>query len=132
MEEEQFVRLKKMKKQEEPPNLNVNKFEHMVLVELLMQDHLEPEKKIGCGIQAFQLRFRPMWKTQCIFLIWDDEFVDDFSFWKCTDNILPLPEDMRINSDASLSSGGGKSRKRKGGGVRIGEHNHGRGGKSRN
>lgn len=119
MEEEQFVRLKKMKKQEEvgpvrlgpktfvsavemfdffynflhfwPPNLNVNKFEHMVLVELLLQDHLEPEKKIGCGIQAFQLRFRPMWKTQCIFLIWDDEFVDDFSFWKCTDNILPLP-----------------------------------------
>lgn len=45
---------------------------------------------------------------------------------------FPCPEDMRIKSDASLSSGGGKSRKRKGGGVRIGEHNHGRGGKSRN
>ncbi|KAB5529316.1 hypothetical protein DKX38_019397 [Salix brachista] len=82
-----------------PPNLKVNKYEHMVLVDLLKTGHSEPDKKIGCGIQAFQVRFHPRFKSRCFFLIRDDDSVDDFSFKKCVDHILPLPEDMKGFAD---------------------------------
>ncbi|URE04048.1 Phytanoyl-CoA dioxygenase (PhyH) [Musa troglodytarum] len=36
------------------PNLNINKYEHMVLLDLLKKGHPEPAKKIGEGIEAFQ------------------------------------------------------------------------------
>ncbi|KAJ9140460.1 hypothetical protein P3X46_031106 [Hevea brasiliensis] len=75
-----------------PPNLNVNKYEQMVLLDMLKKGHCEPEKKIGVGIQAFQVRYHPMWKSRCFFLIMNDDSVDDFSFRKCVDKILPLPE----------------------------------------
>ncbi|KAL7178436.1 hypothetical protein ACSBR2_031554 [Camellia fascicularis] len=75
-----------------PPNVNVNKFEQMVLLELLKKGHPEPEKKIGKGISAFQARFHPQFKSCCFFIIRNEESVDDFSFRKCVDHILPLPE----------------------------------------
>ncbi|TXG55757.1 hypothetical protein EZV62_017070 [Acer yangbiense] len=119
-----------------PPNVNVNKYEQMVLLKLLEEGHAEPDKKIGGGIQAFQVRYHPMWKSRCFFLIRDDDSVDDFSFRKCVDHILPLPEDMKIKSDANkaLSGGSGKNRGGKGGGHGHGRggHGRGRGGKSRN
>ncbi|XP_022736856.1 protein EMBRYO DEFECTIVE 514 [Durio zibethinus] len=112
-----------------PTQLNLNKYEHMVLLDLLKKGHLEPDKKIGGGIKAFQIQNHPMWKSKCFFVIRDDESVDDFSFRKCVDHILPLPEDMKIKPDANraLGSGGRKGRGGKGGG-----RGHGRGGKSRN
>ncbi|CAK7340720.1 unnamed protein product [Dovyalis caffra] len=114
-----------------PPNINVNKYEHMVLVDLLKTGHSEPDKKIGGGIQAFQVRFHPMFKSRCFFLIRDDDSVDDFSFRKCVDHILPLPEDMKIKSDNFL--GGGKGHGGKGGrGGRGRGRGYGRGGRSRN
>ena len=119
-----------------PPNLNVNKYEQMVLLDLLKRGHTEPDKKIGGGIQTFQVRFHPMFKSRCFFLIRDDESVDDFSFRKCVDHILPLPEDMKIKSDNFL--GGGKGHGGKGGhGGRGGRgrgrgRGYGRGGRSRN
>ncbi|XP_011036794.1 PREDICTED: protein DCL, chloroplastic-like isoform X4 [Populus euphratica] len=117
-----------------PPNLNVNKYEQMVLLELLKRGHTEPDKKIGGGIQTFQVRFHPMFKSRCFFLIRDDESVDDFSFRKCVDHILPLPEDMKIKSDNFL--GGGKGHGGKGGhggrGGRGRGRGYGRGGRSRN
>ncbi|KAL5749182.1 hypothetical protein ACOSP7_023785 [Xanthoceras sorbifolium] len=117
-----------------PPNVNVNKYEHMMLLKLLEEGHAEPDKKISGGIQAFQVRYHPMWKSRCFFLIRDDESVDDFSFRKCVDHILPLPEDMKIKSDANKALGGGGSGKNRAGkgGHGRGGHGRGRGGKSRN
>ena len=112
-----------------PPNLKVNKYEHMVLVDLLKTGHSEPDKKIGCGIQAFQVRFHPRFKSRCFFLIRDDDSVDDFSFKKCVDHILPLPEDMKVKSDNFLGGGRGRPGGRGGRGRGRG---YGRGGRSRN
>ncbi|GLT43576.1 hypothetical protein SLA2020_175150 [Shorea laevis] len=108
-----------------PPNVNVNKYELMVLLDLLKKGHAEPDKKIGGGIQAFQVRYHPMWKSRCFFLVRDDETVDDFSFRKCVDHILPLPEDMKPEAKAFGGGGGGKGRGGKGG-----WRGRGRGGKS--
>lgn len=102
-------------------------YEQMVLVDLLKKGHLEPEKKIGCGIQAFQIRFHPVWKSKCFFLIREDESADDFSFRKCVDHILPLPENFKGKSDANRALGGGKHR----GGGRGGGGGRGRGGGGR-
>jgi hypothetical protein len=117
-----------------PPNIKVNKYEHMVLVDLLKTGHSEPDKKIGSGIQAFQVRFHPRFKSRCLFLIRDDDSVDDFSFRKCVDHILPLPEDLKVKSDNFL--GGGKGHGGKGGpggrGGRGRGRGYGRGGRSRN
>ncbi|KAH7529077.1 hypothetical protein FEM48_Zijuj05G0145900 [Ziziphus jujuba var. spinosa] len=112
-----------------PPNVNINKYEQMVLLDLLKKGHAEPDKKIGGGIKAFQVRFHPTFKSRCFFLLRNDETTDDFSFRKCVDRILPLPEHMQIKSDANrgLSGGGGKGRGGRGGG-----RGRGRGGKSRN
>ncbi|KAL5078542.1 hypothetical protein RYX36_006963, partial [Vicia faba] len=47
-----------------------------------------------------------------------DESADDFSFRKCVDHILPLPEAMRVKHDANRAlgkrGGGGKGRSRGG------------------
>lgn len=102
----------------------------MVLLDLLNKGHAEPDKKIGGGIQAFQVRVHPTWKSRCFFLVRNDESTDDFSFRKCVDHILPLPENMKIKPDANKALGGGKGR----GGGRGGGRGRGRGkgGKSRN
>ena len=104
-----------------------------MLVDLLKKGHLEPEKKIGEGIHAFQVRYHPQFKSRCFFLIREDESVDDFSFRKCVDHILPLPENMQVKRDVDKALGGGKFG---GGGGRGGGRGRGRGGwrggKSRN
>ncbi|XP_022868796.1 protein EMBRYO DEFECTIVE 514-like [Olea europaea var. sylvestris] len=102
-----------------PPSINVNKYEHIMLLELLKKGHLEPEKKIGNGVQAFQVRFHPQFRSRCFFLIRDDESVDDFSFRKCVDHILPLPENLQTKHDVNKAlSGGGRGGR---------GHGHGRG-----
>ncbi|GAV60981.1 DUF3223 domain-containing protein [Cephalotus follicularis] len=118
-----------------PPNLNINKYEQLVLIELLKKGHEDSDKKIGVGIQAFQVRTHPTWKSKCFFLIRDDDSVDDFSFRKCVDHILPLPEDMKIKFDANKALGGGKGQGGKGGGAGRGNwrgRGRGKGGKGRN
>ncbi|KAE8655221.1 hypothetical protein F3Y22_tig00117034pilonHSYRG01338 [Hibiscus syriacus] len=108
--------------------LNFNKYEHMVLLDLLRKGHLEPERKIGGGIKAFQIRNHPVWNSKCFFVIREDETVDDFSFRKCIDHILPLPDDMKIkhNADSAPQGGGWKGR----GGKGVGR-GRGKGGKPR-
>ena len=103
----------------------------MVLLDLLKKGHAEPDKKIGGGISAFQVRFHPMWKSKCFFLIRNDESSDDFSFRKCVDHILPLPEDMKVKSDANKALGGGSGKGRGGRGGRGGGRGNWKG-KSRN
>lgn len=115
-----------------PPHLNVNKYEHTMLLELLKKGHSEPDKKIGAGVRAFQVRNHPTWKSRCFFLIREDDSVDDFSFRKCVDHILPLPEEMQLKSHVNkmLGGGGGKGRRGRGGG-KGGGRGHGKGGKFR-
>ncbi|XWS37350.1 hypothetical protein CRYUN_Cryun19dG0035300 [Craigia yunnanensis] len=112
-----------------PTQLNLNKYEHMVLLDLLKKGHLEPDKKIGGGIKVIQIRNHPTWKSKCFFIIWNDETVDDFSFRKCVDHILPLPEEVKIKPDANRALGSGGWKGRVGKGVGRGR---GKGGKSRN
>ncbi|MCL7042654.1 hypothetical protein MKW94_002586 [Papaver nudicaule] len=110
-----------------PPNLDVNKYECMVLLDLIKKGHSESDKKVGAGVKAFQVRYHPMWKSRCFFLIREDESVDDFSFRKCVDHILPLPENMKLNPQANRGGGG-----RGGGGRGRGGRGRGRGNWSRN
>lgn len=100
-----------------PPNVNLNKYEHMVLLDLLKKGHPEPNKKIGVGIQAFQVRNHPEWESICFFIVRDDETIEDFSFRKCVHNILPLPEDMisKPESNKVFGRGGGRGRGGRGG-----------------
>ncbi|XP_062028143.1 protein EMBRYO DEFECTIVE 514 [Rosa rugosa] len=109
-----------------PTDLNINKYEYLVLLDLLKKGHSEPDKKIGGGIQAFQVRFHPLYRSRCYFLVREDGASDDFSFRKCVDHILPLPENMKAHADANKALGGGK-----GGGGRGSWRGRGRG-RSRN
>ncbi|KAL0342651.1 UNVERIFIED_CONTAM: protein EMBRYO defective [Sesamum calycinum] len=100
-----------------PTNLNLNEYEHTMLLELLKKGHLEADKKIGKGVKAFQIRFHPQFKSRCFFLIREDNSVDDFSFRKCINHILPLPENMQIKHDVNKAfrgkaSGRGRGRGR--------------------
>ncbi|CAN1137888.1 Protein EMBRYO DEFECTIVE 514 [Linum perenne] len=110
-----------------PPNVDLNKYEHMVMLDLLKKGHQESEKKIGTGVKSFQIRNHPMWKSRCFFIIREDESVEDFSFRKCVDHILPLPEDMKTQSG---SNGGGKGHGN-GGGRGRGGRGRGRGGRGK-
>ncbi|MFS7899781.1 hypothetical protein Hanom_Chr00s078083g01792231 [Helianthus anomalus] len=108
-------------------------YEHAMLLDLLKKGHLEAEKKIGAGIKTFQVRYHPQWKSRCFFLVREDESADDFSFRKCVDHILPLPENMTVKYDFNKESGGGRGGR--GGGRSGGRGNwrgRGRGGKPKN
>ncbi|KAK4750746.1 hypothetical protein SAY87_004228 [Trapa incisa] len=103
-----------------PPNINANKYEHMMLLELIKNGHSEPEKKIDSGVKAFQVRYHPVFKSRCFFLVKEDGSMDDFSFRKCVDHIAPLPDDMKPKT-GGLKGRGGRGR----------GHGHGQGGKGR-
>ncbi|PUZ42481.1 hypothetical protein GQ55_9G586000 [Panicum hallii var. hallii] len=103
------------------PQLDFNKYEQMVLEDLLKKGHAEPAKKIGAGIEAFEIRNHPVWQSRCFFVRRVDGSADDFSFRKCVDNILPLPEDMKIGNGKKSGGhhkggGGGRGGGRGGGG----------------
>ncbi|CAA0842035.1 Protein of unknown function (DUF3223 [Striga hermonthica] len=98
-----------------PTNLDINKYEHLMLLALLKKGHSDPDRKIGNGIKAFQVRFHPQFKSRCFFLTREDGSTDDFSFRKCVDQILPLPENMQIKDDVNKAlrgKGGGRGRGR--------------------
>ncbi|XP_076915416.1 protein EMBRYO DEFECTIVE 514-like [Bidens hawaiensis] len=113
-----------------PPNLNINKYEHAMLLDLLKKGHLEAAKKIGAGIKTFQVRYHPQYKSRCFFLVREDGSADDFSFRKCVDHILPLPENMTVKYDVNKAMGGGRGGGK--GGGRGNWRGRGRGGKPRN
>ncbi|KAJ1298465.1 hypothetical protein BS78_01G455700 [Paspalum vaginatum] len=112
------------------PELEFNKYEQMVLEDLLKKGHAEPAKKIGPGIQAFEIRNHPVWRSRCFFVCRVDGSADDFSFRKCVDNILPLPEDMKIGNSKKSGGhhkGGGRGQGGGRGGGRGGWRGRGRG-----
>jgi uncharacterized membrane protein YgcG len=101
--------------------LSTFQYEQMVLEDLLKKGHAEPAKKIGSGIEAFEIRNHPVWQSRCFFVRRVDGSADDFSFRKCVDNILPLPEDMKIGNGKKSGGhhkggGGGRGGGRGGGG----------------
>ncbi|KAG8097134.1 hypothetical protein GUJ93_ZPchr0013g37697 [Zizania palustris] len=114
------------------PQLEINKYEQMVLEDLLKKGHAESDRKIGPGIAAFEIRSHPVWQSRCFFVRRVDGSYDDFSFRKCVDGILPLPEDMKIGKKSNngkkagghFNGGGGRGR---GGGRRGGCGFRGRG-----
>ncbi|KAL5077843.1 hypothetical protein RYX36_016827 [Vicia faba] len=114
-----------------PHNLNVNKYEHTMLLELLKNGHAESEKKIGSGVCAFQVREHPRYNSRCYFLIREDDTADDFSFRKCVDHISPLPEGMQLKSEGNKRSGGGGNHHGGNGGRGRGGRGGGRGGRGR-
>eukprot|EP00252_Welwitschia_mirabilis_P017272 TRINITY_DN3828_c0_g1_i1.p1 TRINITY_DN3828_c0_g1~~TRINITY_DN3828_c0_g1_i1.p1 ORF type:complete len:277 (-),score=48.90 TRINITY_DN3828_c0_g1_i1:48-878(-) len=82
-----------------PLNLPFNKYEKLVLEDLLTKGHHEVQKKTGPGIKAFEVRLHPQWGTRCFCIIRSDHAIDDFSYRKCIDKLLPLPENMKISSN---------------------------------
>jgi Protein of unknown function (DUF3223) len=99
----------------------ISQYEHMVLIDLIKKGHSEPERKIGKGVEAFEVRFHPVYKSRCFFVRRIDGSSDDFSFRKCVDAIMPLPDDLKIKPHGSRFRGG------RGGGGRGGRC--GRGGR---
>ncbi|CAA6657169.1 unnamed protein product [Spirodela intermedia] len=94
------------------PDLEINKYEQLVLTELLRRGHPEPERKIAGGVRSFEVRYHPLWKSRCFFLVRTDGSSDDFSFRKCVDHILPLPDSMKVPD--GRKGGGGAARGRGG------------------
>ncbi|XP_024361670.1 uncharacterized protein [Physcomitrium patens] len=93
-------------------NLSVNKYEYMVLSELVAQGN---PQKIGDGIAAFQIRNHPQWKSRCYYLIRKDGSEEDFSYRKCVDALMPLPASIyRPNGELDIEKlfSGQKSRHR--------------------
>ncbi|CAN7089902.1 unnamed protein product [Brassica rapa subsp. narinosa] len=73
-------------------------------------------RRLGGGeIKAFQVRTHPMWKSRCFFLVREDDSADDFSYRKCVDHILPLPENMMTPGYNGHGGGGGRRGGRGGG-----------------
>ncbi|RAL53642.1 hypothetical protein DM860_012257 [Cuscuta australis] len=98
------------------PNVNVNRYEHMVLLELIGKGHPEPERKIGCGAGGFQVRFHPKFNEKCFFILRKDGTTDDFSIRKCVDNILPLPRNTAKRGGGGKRAGRGRGH---GGGQNV-------------
>ncbi|KAK9669230.1 hypothetical protein RND81_13G117500 [Saponaria officinalis] len=113
-----------------PINFRVNKYEYVMLLDLIKKGHQEPDKKIGSGIKAIEIRYHPKWQSRCFFVVRDDNSAEDFSFRKCVDHILPLPENMKIKSEVNKVLGG-KGSGKKGGGGGGGGGGRGGGGRGR-
>jgi len=110
-------------------------YEYMILLDLLINGHHESDKKVGPGIEAFQVRVHPMWQSRCYCLIRKDGTVDDFSYRKCVDSLLPLPENMKVSGKGNFPSNDRRNHKqlKQGhqggwGGGRCGGGGGGRGG----
>ena len=101
-----------------PLNLNVNKYEHQMLLELLQKGHKNAARKIGVGIRSFQIHKHPKWMGRCFVPIREDGSVDYFRFRKCVHHILPLPDEMlplpgvdkHLSSKKKYSKQGGRGR----------------------
>lgn len=130
-----------------PLNLDINKYEHMMLEDLLKKGHPEWCEKVGTGIKAFQVRINPEFRSRCYYVIRKDDSTKEFSYRKCVDNILSLPKLLKphsnqnvkgskalLNNEVSKAQGSkthhnskGRGSKDRGGGRGISRHIQGRG-----
>ncbi|KAL2652361.1 hypothetical protein R1flu_020489 [Riccia fluitans] len=117
-------------------NVDFNKYEHMVLTDLVTKGHRDAESKIGSGIKSFQSRFHSGWHSRCYFLVRTDGSSEDFSYRKCVDRLMPLPENLFTPSgdiivDKIFSGDDGKWDKKGKGGDKGGKGSQGSGHKGR-
>ncbi|MCO5562771.1 hypothetical protein L7F22_016403 [Adiantum nelumboides] len=78
-----------------PLNLNINKYEHMMLEDLLKKGHLHFFEKAGTGITAFQVRINKAFDSRCFYVVTKDGSMNDFSYRKCGDSIISLPKNLK-------------------------------------
>lgn len=112
-----------------PHKLNFNKYEYLVLLDLLNKGQVDHDKKIE-GVNAFQVRYHPTWNSKCFFAVKEDGSSSDFSFRKCIDKILPLPDHMKKTTNAGIHfqrGGRGHYRGGRGAGNQRGGRGHFRG-----
>ncbi|CAI7761250.1 unnamed protein product [Closterium sp. NIES-53] len=81
-----------------PVNLDINQYEHMVLLDLLKKGHSDPTSKVGAGIRSFQIRPHPEFHSRCFFLVRSDGTVDDFSYRKCVESLMGLPQEFTLSA----------------------------------
>ncbi|MCO5577556.1 hypothetical protein L7F22_031387 [Adiantum nelumboides] len=78
-----------------PLNLNINKYEHMMLEDLLKKGHPHFFEKAGTGIKAFQVRINKAFDSRCFYVVTKDGSMNDFSYRKCVDSIISLPKNLK-------------------------------------
>eukprot|EP00250_Pteridium_aquilinum_P026606 c33287_g1_i1 orf=74-1144(+) len=105
-----------------PLNHDINKYEHMMLEDLLKKGHQESCQKIGSGIKAFQVRINQEFNSRCFYVIRKDGSMKDFSYRKCVDNILSLPKNLKPNISTSNQNQKGLKTQHKYRGPKV-QHN---------
>ena len=113
-------------------NQDMNDYEFMVVDECLRTAHPEAEKKIGCGVKAFQIRNHPEHDTRCYSVVRTDGTCEDFSYRKCVEKLFPgwTPPAPRNAGGKNAGRGGGRGgggRGGRGGGGGRGARGGGRG-----
>lgn len=97
--------------------LSIFQYEFLVVSELLKEG---APHKLGAGISAIQVRMHPSWKSRCYYLIRSDGSVDDFSYRKCVEKLLPLPKSLflpngELDLDKVVPGAKGKNRDKENG-----------------
>ncbi|CAI5942587.1 unnamed protein product [Closterium sp. NIES-65] len=109
-----------------PVNLDINQYEHMVLLDLLKKGHSDPTSKVGAGIRSFQIRPHPEFHSRCFFLVRSDGTVDDFSYRKCVEALMGLPQEFTLSAakewDSNREGHGGVMPVFRGLGTNSGDH----------
>ncbi|MCO5575339.1 hypothetical protein L7F22_029139 [Adiantum nelumboides] len=78
-----------------PLNLDINKYEHMMLEDLLKKGHPHFFEKAGTGIKAFQVKINKAFDSRCFYVVTKDGSMNDFSYRKCVDSIISLPKNLK-------------------------------------
>ncbi|KAF5740678.1 putative DCL protein chloroplast precursor [Tripterygium wilfordii] len=59
------------------------------IINRLLSNHPECEKKIGCGIDYITVGYHPNFESsKCLFIVRKDGELVDFSFWKCIKGLI--------------------------------------------
>ncbi|KAH7278678.1 hypothetical protein KP509_38G052200 [Ceratopteris richardii] len=69
-----------------------------MLEDLLKKGHPDFQAKIGKGIKSFQVRVNKNFDSRCFYIIRSDGSMEDFSYRKCVNKILPLPKNLKPKS----------------------------------
>ncbi|KAG1658937.1 hypothetical protein FOA52_007129 [Chlamydomonas sp. UWO 241] len=95
-----------------PMDTNMNEYEYKALLELLQKGHPDAPKKLGVGLQAFQVRKFDGKGNRAFYAVRKDGSLEDFSYLKCC---CALFTDMGEPGDKKRAKTDGKGR---GDGVR--------------
>ena len=71
------------------PNQDMNDYERLVVQACLEKVHGDFEKKVGCGIKAFQVKMHPEHDSKCYYVMRTNGSMTDFSYRKCVEGVFP-------------------------------------------